>query len=58
MNIDNGDKHKMKKINPRIVTLAIMILSFVAVGGFVAKTAIAPQGGGSGWEPDPEPDGG
>jgi len=38
----------MKKINPRIVTLAIMILSFVAVGGLAAKTAIAPSGVGQG----------
>jgi len=41
-------KHKMKKINTRIVAIAIMILSFVAVGGIAAKTAIAPSGVGQG----------
>ena len=40
----------MKKVNPRIVALAIMILSFVAAGGIAAKTAIAPSGFGQGDE--------
>ncbi len=43
-------KLKMKKINPKIVALAIMILSFVAVGGLAAKTAIGPSGFGQGDE--------
>ena len=38
----------MKKVNPRIVALAIMILSFVAVGGLAAKNAIGPSGFGQG----------
>lgn len=50
LNIDMETKHKMKKINPRIVALAIMILSFVAVGGLAAKTAIGPSGFGQGDE--------
>jgi len=41
-------KYKMKKINHKIVAIAIMILSFVAVGGIAAKTAIAPSGFGQG----------
>ncbi len=48
LNSINGDKQKMKKVNPKIVALAIMILSFVAVGGIAAKTAIAPSGVGQG----------
>lgn len=43
-------KLKMRKMNPKIVALAIMILSFVAVGGIAAKTAIAPSGFGQGDE--------
>ena len=38
----------MKKVHPKIVAIAIMILSFVAVGGIAAKTAIAPSGIGQG----------
>lgn len=38
----------MRKVNPKIVALAIMILSFVAVGGIAAKTAIGPSGFGQG----------
>lgn len=40
----------MKKINHKIVALAIMILSFVAAGGIAAKTAIGPSGFGQGDE--------
>jgi len=42
----------MKKVNPKIVALAIMILSFVAVGGIAAKNAIGPSGFGQGDESD------
>jgi hypothetical protein len=38
----------MKKVNPKIVALAIVILSFVAAGGIAAKNAIAPPGVGQG----------
>lgn len=38
----------MKKIHPKIVALAIMILSFIAVGGIAAKNAIGPSGFGQG----------
>ncbi|NPD90584.1 MAG: hypothetical protein HGN29_17875 [Asgard group archaeon] len=42
----------MKKVNPKIVALAIMILSFVAAGGIAAKNAIGPSGFGQGDESD------
>ena len=38
----------MKKLNTKIVALAIMILSFVAAGGIAAKNAIGPSGFGQG----------
>ena len=42
-----------KKINPKIVALALLILSFLAAGGVAVKESIAPGGGGI--EPDPVP---
>ena len=38
----------MKKINTKIVALAVLILSFVAAGGIAAKHSIAPSGIGQG----------
>ncbi|HUT82567.1 MAG TPA: hypothetical protein VMZ29_15325 [Candidatus Bathyarchaeia archaeon] len=43
----------MKKLSPKIVTLAIMILSFVAAGGIGIRHAIAPPGGSVGEELTP-----
>ncbi|MBD3192099.1 MAG: hypothetical protein GF308_15745 [Candidatus Heimdallarchaeota archaeon] len=40
-----------KKIHPKIAALALVLLSFLAAGGLAIKNGIAPQGGGSGWEP-------
>jgi hypothetical protein len=45
----------MKKINIKFVSIALFLLTLLA-GGFAAKQAIAPAGGG--WAPDPNPDGG
>jgi hypothetical protein len=50
VNIDMETNKKMKKVNPKIVALAIMILSFVAAGGIAAKNAIGPSGFGQGDE--------
>lgn len=36
----------VKKINPKIVSLAILLLSFIAIGGVGIHKAIAPGGGG------------
>ena len=38
----------MKKINVKVVALAIMILSFVVAGGIAAKNVIGPPGVGQG----------
>ena len=43
----------MKKISPKIVALAIMILSFVGLGAFGVHKAVAPSGGGVEQEWDP-----
>jgi len=41
-----------KKISPKIVSLALLLLSVLAVGGIAAKVAapggFAPDGGGTG----------
>jgi hypothetical protein len=37
---------RVKKINPKIVSLAILLLSFIAIGGIGIHKAIAPGGGG------------
>ena len=49
----------MKKINPRILSIAMILLSLLVAGGFAAKEAIAPSGGGStgSWEPELDPPG-
>jgi hypothetical protein len=46
----------VKKINPKIVTLAILVLSFIAAGGISIHKAIAPSGGG--FEEEINPNGG
>ena len=46
----------MKKINPRIISVAVILLSLLAAGGFAAKEAMAPASGG--WEEELEPTGG
>jgi len=38
----------MKKISPKIITIAIMILSLITAGGLGIKSAIAPNGGSIG----------
>lgn len=61
----NGDnkywRHiKMKKINPRIVTVVMVMLSILIAGGFAAKEVICPSGGGAtgGFEEEIDPPGG
>ena len=46
----------MKKVNTKIVAIAILLLTFLAAGGIYAKEAIAPGNGGV--TPDPNPNGG
>jgi hypothetical protein len=36
----------MKKVSPKIVSLAILLLSFIALGGVGIHKAVAPGGGG------------
>lgn len=50
----------MKKLHPRIITLAMILLSLLVAGGFAAKEAIAPSGGGTsgGWDEEIDPTGG
>ncbi|MGC9780370.1 MAG: hypothetical protein HZR80_14075 [Candidatus Heimdallarchaeota archaeon] len=38
----------MKKLNTKVVTLAIIILSLLAVGGVGIKQAVSPSGFGQG----------
>ncbi|HUU79714.1 MAG TPA: hypothetical protein VMX55_15345 [candidate division Zixibacteria bacterium] len=45
----------MKKVNTKFVTIAMLLLTFLAAGGIYAKEAIAPGGGG--FAPDVDPDG-
>ena len=44
----------MKKLNPRVISIAMVLLTLLTAGGFAAKEAIAPGNGGL--TPDPEPD--
>ena len=50
----------MKKISPKLLTIAMILLSLLATGGFLAKNAIAPSGGGAtgGFEEEIDPPGG
>ncbi|MHA1555778.1 MAG: hypothetical protein ACTSPM_02480 [Candidatus Heimdallarchaeota archaeon] len=50
----------MKKINPRIVTVVMVMLSILIAGSFAAKEIIGPSGGGStgGFEEEIDPNGG
>ncbi|MBD3192086.1 MAG: hypothetical protein GF308_15680 [Candidatus Heimdallarchaeota archaeon] len=41
-----------KKINPKIASIALLLLTFLAAGGIAIKECHGPQGGGSGFEPD------
>ncbi|HUU79713.1 MAG TPA: hypothetical protein VMX55_15340 [candidate division Zixibacteria bacterium] len=45
----------MKKINTKIVTIAMLLLTFLAAGGIYTKEAITPGNGG--WTPDADPEG-
>ena len=38
----------MKKVTPKVVTLAIVILSLLAAGGVGVKQAVSPSGFGQG----------
>jgi len=46
----------MKKVSPKIVSLAILLLSFIALGGVGIHKAVAPGGGG--FEEEINPSGG
>lgn len=46
----------VKKINPKIVSLAILLLSFIVLGGIGIHKAVAPGGGG--FEEEINPSGG
>ncbi len=48
LNIDNGDSKKLKKLNPKIISLALIILTVLATGGLAVKHTIAPSGFGQG----------
>ncbi len=50
----------MKKLNPRIISIAMILLTLLVSGGFIAKEAIAPSGGGTtgGWDEEFDPTGG
>jgi hypothetical protein len=50
VNIDNGDSKKLKKLNPKIISLALIILTVLATGGLAVKHTIAPSGFGQGDE--------
>jgi len=43
----------MKKVSPKIVSLAMLIISILVAGGLGIRTAIAPPGGGASEELDP-----
>ncbi len=53
-------KNKMKKLNPKLISIAMIVLTLLLSGGFLAKGVIAPSGGGStgGFDEDPNPSGG
>ncbi|MHA1211350.1 MAG: hypothetical protein ACTSSH_02710 [Candidatus Heimdallarchaeota archaeon] len=38
----------MKKISPKIITVAIMILSLIAAGGLGIRSVVSPNGGSIG----------
>ena len=45
----------MKKINPRIISIAMVLLTLLTAGGFAAKEVIAPGNGGITPDPDGSP---
>ncbi len=49
----------MKKISPKVLSIALVLLSLLISGGFLAKNAIAPSGGGTsgGWDEEFDPTG-
>ncbi|MHA1156517.1 MAG: hypothetical protein ACTSQK_10460 [Candidatus Heimdallarchaeota archaeon] len=49
----------MKKISPKVISIALVILSLLATGGFLAKNVIGPSGGGTsgGFEEETDPSG-
>jgi len=49
----------MKKISPKLISIAMILLSLLATGGFLAKNVIAPSGGGTsgGWDEEFDPAG-
>ena len=50
----------MKKLNPRVISIAMILLTLLAAGGFAEKEAIAPSGGGTSgaWDEELDPAGG
>lgn len=50
----------MKKISPKLISIAMILLTLLATGGFLAKNVICPSGGGTtgGFDEDPNPSGG
>jgi len=52
-------KIKMKKISPKLLSITMILLSLLISGGFLAKNAIAPSGGGTsgGFEEEVDPTG-
>ena len=46
----------MKKLNPKIIAIAMIMLSLLVTGSFVAKDALAPPAGG--WDEEFDPTGG
>ena len=47
---------KVKKLNPKVVTLAFIVLSMLVACGFAVRNVVAPGGGGV--EGEFEPTGG
>ena len=45
----------MKKLNPRVISIAMVLLTLLTAGGFAAKEVIAPGNGGVTPDPDPSP---
>ena len=47
----------MKKLNPRVISIAMVLLTLLTAGGFAAKEVIAPGNGGIMPDPNPDPSG-
>ena len=50
-----GDLKNMKKISPKVISMALLILTLITAGGISVNQAIAPGNGAIG--PDPNPSG-